>query len=76
MKHRLEPSAARQETPPALSGKTVSGGTQRLLTPDQRRADIKAFGREIRRSKESATDFLRRAGILDESGQLAEPYRR
>lgn len=71
MKHRLEPSAVRKETTTALSGRT-----ERLLTPSQRSADIKAFGREIRRSKESAADFLRRAGIIDESGQLAEPYRR
>lgn len=71
MKHRLEPSATRKETTTALSGRT-----ERLLTPDQRSADIKAFGREIRDSKQSAADFLRRAGLIDESGQLTEPYRR
>lgn len=55
---------------------TASHGRMvRVLTPDERSADIKAFGREIRKSKESAIGFLKRAGILDENGKLAEPYR-
>jgi hypothetical protein len=76
MKHRLEQSGAQREIPTAVAGEQVPGRVVRPLTPDQRRADIKAFGREIRDSKQSAADFLRRAGLIDESGQLTEPYRR
>ena len=46
-----------------------------LMTPEQRRADIKQFGKEIRKSKATAVAFLKRAGILDESGELATPFR-
>ncbi|SBT06755.1 hypothetical protein ACCAA_350126 [Candidatus Accumulibacter aalborgensis] len=76
MKHRLEQNGAQRETTAALPVATVAGRMVRVLTPDQRRADIKAFGREIRDSKQSAADFLRRAGLIDECGQLTEPYRR
>ncbi len=51
------------------------GKTLRVLTPEERQADIKAFGREIRKTKESARAFLQRAGILDAQGELADPYR-
>lgn len=53
----------------ALRGKMV-----RILTPQERNADIKAFGSEVTKTKESAIAFLKRAGIVDESGQLAEPF--
>lgn len=46
-----------------------------VMTPEERAADMKDFGKEIRKSKEKARDFLQRAGILDETGALAEPYR-
>lgn len=36
---------------------------------------MKDFGKEIRKSKEKAKDFRQRAGILDETGALAELYR-
>jgi hypothetical protein len=51
------------------------GRTVRVLTPDERIADMEAFGREIRQSKSSASAFLIRAGILDKTGQLTKPYR-
>ena len=76
MKHRLAQSVVQKEGTAALSGGAVVGKVVRILTPDQRRADIKAFGREIRGSKQSAAEFLRQAGLIDESGQLTEPCRR
>ncbi|MDI1246471.1 MAG: hypothetical protein PSV24_13845 [Rhodoferax sp.] len=45
------------------------------MTAQERVADIKDFGREIRKSKESAVAFLQSAGILDQTGELAEPFR-
>jgi hypothetical protein len=56
------------DTPP--SGKTVL-----VFTPAERVADMQAFGREIRQSKETAQAFLVRAGILTPKGDLAKPYR-
>lgn len=55
-------------TPPR--GKSVVA-----MTPDERIADMQAFGREIRESKKTAQEFLIRAGILDKKGQLTKPYR-
>lgn len=46
-----------------------------VMTPDERIADMQAFGREIRESKKTAQEFLIRAGILNKKGQLAKPYR-
>jgi len=67
MKSAAKP-AAKKAT--ALRGKLV-----RVMTPEERSADMKAFGKEIRRTKASAIAFLKEAGFLDENGQLAEPYR-
>lgn len=53
---------------PATRGRWV-----RVMTADERSADMKAFGKEICRSKESAIAFLQSPGILDEKGELAEP---
>ena len=55
-------------TPPR--GKSVV-----VMTPDERIADMQAFGREIRESKKTAQEFLIRAGILNERGAVAKPYR-
>jgi hypothetical protein len=55
-------------TPPR--GKSVVA-----MTPDERIADMQAFGREIRESKKTAQEFLIRAGILNKKGALAKPYR-
>lgn len=55
---------------PASRGRLV-----RIMTPDERSADIKEFGKEIRKSKASAIKFLQNAGILDATGELAEPNR-
>ena len=57
------------------SGSSLRGTLVRVLTPEERREDMKAFGNEVRKSKASAVAFLKRAGFIDESGQLAEPYR-
>lgn len=55
-------------TPPR--GKSVV-----IMTPDERIADMQAFGREIRQSQKTAQEFLIRAGILTQKGELAKPYR-
>lgn len=45
------------------------------MTADERIADMKAFGREIRQSQQSAQEFLIRAGILTPTGKLTKPFR-
>lgn len=57
------------------SASPLRGKLVRVMTPEERSADIKEFGKEVRKSKASAIAFLQRAGILDETGELAEPYR-
>lgn len=52
-----------------------SGHVVRVMTAEERVADIKAFGEDIRRTKQSAVEFLQRADIVDETGSLAKPYR-
>ena len=59
---------SKMATPPR--GKSVVA-----MTPDERIADMQAFGREIRESKKTAQEFLIRAGILNKKGALAKPYR-
>lgn len=56
-------------------GSMLRGRLVRVMTPEERLADIKDFGREIRKSKASALAFLKEAGFIDESGEIAEPYR-
>ena len=51
------------------------GKSVHIMTPDERIADMQAFGREIRKSKKTAQEFLTRAGILNKKGELAKPYR-
>lgn len=46
------------------------------MTPAERNADIKNFGRQIRKTQETARAFLQEAGIVDASGNLSAPYRR
>lgn len=53
----------------------LRGRPEGVMTPEERAADMRAFGREIRQSKETAVAFLKSAGILDERGELAEPFR-
>lgn len=46
-----------------------------VMTPEERIADMQAFGREIRESKKTAQEFLIRADILNKKGELSKPYR-
>ena len=46
-----------------------------VMTPEERAADMEAFGREIRKSKATAIAFLQSANILDENGELIAPLR-
>ncbi len=55
--------------------KLKSGSIVTIMTPEQQIADLKQYGKEIRKSKASAIDFLKRAGFIDDKGNLAEPYR-
>lgn len=59
----------------AASVKNSRGLVVRMMSAEERSADMKEFGTEIRKDKASAVAFLQRAGILDASGSLAEPYR-
>lgn len=45
------------------------------MTLSERLADMRAYGREICATPQSALDFLKRAGIVDASGRLAKPFR-
>lgn len=78
---RYNPLSARKErviknTTKTAARKTPLRGTViRVMTPEERVADMQAFGRKIRKSKASAVAFLQRAGFIDETGQLTEPYR-
>lgn len=62
-------------TKTAARKQPLRGTVIRVMTPEERVADMQAFGRKIRKSKASAVDFLRRAGFIDETGQLTKPYR-
>lgn len=57
------------------AAKDSRGHVVRVMSADERSADMKEFGKEIRKDKHSAIAFLQRAGILDATGALAEPYR-
>lgn len=37
--------------------------------------DMKQFGKEVSKTKESALAFLKKMGLLDEEGKLKEPYK-
>jgi hypothetical protein len=50
------------------------GKSLATMSPDERIADMQAFGREIRKSKQTARAFLIRAGVLNKKGRLTKPY--
>jgi hypothetical protein len=69
-------SAKKAAAPKKVAKAAVRRGKMvRLMTLDERLEDMRAYGREVRETKQSALDFLRRAGIIDVSGQVAEPFR-
>lgn len=57
------------------SVKRTRGHVVRVMSTEERSADMREFGKEIRKDKATAVAFLQRAGILDETGSLAEFYR-
>ncbi len=61
--------------PDAAPTSPLRGTLVRVLTPQERLADMRAHGRQTNKSKESAVAFLQRAGIADATGALAEPFR-
>lgn len=69
------PTKAKARCAVAGNASPLRGRMVRVMTTDELIADMKAHGREIRKTKESAIAFLQRAGIVDAKGDLAEPYR-
>lgn len=67
--------AGKQLSAAAVAGSSLRGRLVRVRTNEELIADMKAYGREVRKTKESAIAFLQSAGILDKTGELAEPYR-
>lgn len=66
----------KSKSPTVIAAVTNSQGrVVRVMSAEERSADMKEFGKEIRKDKASAVAFLQRAGILDATGSLAEPYR-
>jgi len=53
----------------------AKGKTVRVMTLNERLADMRAHGAQMRKSKASALAFLKRAGIVDDSDELAKPFR-
>lgn len=67
--------ATKQTKTKAVEGSALRGRMVRVMTQEERIADIKDFGKEIRKSKATALAFLKEVGILDETGEIAEHYR-
>ena len=59
----------------AATVKPSRGLVVRVMSAEERSADMKEFGTEIRKDKASAVAFLQRAGSLDASGSRVDPYR-
>lgn len=51
------------------------GKTVRVMTTQERIADMRAFGQEQGSSKAAALSFLQRAGIVTLTGKLTKPFR-
>ena len=64
---------------PARKAPKVASGQRgkmvRLMPLSERLEDMREHGQEVGKTKASALAFLQRAGIVDASGQLAEPFR-
>ena len=71
----IAPTNAKPRRAAKAAASPLRGRMVRVMTNDELIADIRAHGREIRKTKESAIAFLQSAGILDDKGELAEPYR-
>lgn len=69
------PTKAKPRRAAKAAASPLRGRMVRVMTNDELIADIRAHGREIRKTKASAIEFLQSAGILDDQGELAEPYR-
>ena len=59
----------------ATTKKPGSGRAVRVMSTNERVADMRAFGQEQGRSKASALSFLKDAGIITPTGKLAKPFR-
>jgi CRISPR/Cas system-associated endonuclease Cas3-HD len=45
------------------------------MTPEQELEAMRVFAKSITSSKKNSVDFLKSAGILNDSGKLAKQYR-
>ena len=71
------PTTVRTKVKPphvAVVASPLRGQTVRMMTTDEQLADMEAHGREVRKTKASALAFLQRAGIVNDKGELADPY--
>lgn len=60
----------------AIERKPVAKAVVKPMTQaDKELAAMKAYMKEVSRSKESATAFLEQTGVIDKNGRLAEQYR-
>lgn len=59
----------------SIASAQAPGRLVRVMSNQELLADMRAHGREVSKTRESAVAFLQRAGILDNTGVLAEPYR-
>lgn len=67
--------AAKKAAPKPTKKSSQLGKTVRVLTTQERIADMRAFGQEQGSSKAAALSFLQRAGIVTPTGKLTKPFR-
>lgn len=67
--------AAKKAAPKATKKTSQRGKTVRVLTTQERIADMRAFGQEQVSSKAAALSFLQRAGIVTPTGKLTKTFR-
>lgn len=75
MSTRMLAKATRKAVPNAPKKTSQPGRTVRILTTQERIADMRAFGQEQGSSKAAALSFLQRAGIVTPTGKLTKPFR-
>lgn len=71
---RYKSCVMKQEKPSRVRITVTKGHKELILTTNEYCESIEAFGRSIQNDKASSVAFLQKAGILDKSGQLAEPF--
>jgi len=75
MTTKVPAKITKKATSKATKKASPRGKTVRVLTTQERIADMREFGQEHGRSKAAALSFLQRAGIVTPTGKLAKPFR-